>query len=274
MTKRLFLSSIKARLYLEIPDAKQREIISQYRRFFEESSTRGASEAAICAELGDPELLAAEIISEYGQGKGETVTKKSIRLSAAVFMISAVMGMWGMFALNSPILQLFYFTILPTALIFILGGWRLFKIGGDKSGSGRIYFGGLIFILLMGVSLFILSSPIQNTGEGIYALLNIPIDRIGPIINNTSSVFLVLTGAGLVFLCVRILRGNVLLVPLIYMGFGVICALSSHMRLLRDMSEVSTYTSAVNGILLMPVIAAAISFFVYLAIVFIRRSRA
>lgn len=146
MSKQEFLSILEAALKSGLPEIKVREHIAYYNDYISTEVNKGRAEADIIEELGDPRLLAKNILSTTRDTKstvfeeaGETERVKQVRHSfsnkrpgwqgiltlVGVGLILLIIVAL-LIAIMIGIIKIFIFVVLPVAIVagivlFIMG---------------------------------------------------------------------------------------------------------------------------------------------------------
>ncbi len=99
MTRAQFMNELK-RLLMKIPEPQRKEWLYDYEQHFIQASLNGQSEAEAAAELGEPRMIAAELMLGYRVAKAESGRQFS-GLSRAVFATISL-GMFNLIFVIGP----------------------------------------------------------------------------------------------------------------------------------------------------------------------------
>lgn len=82
MNKMMYLERLEACLKWKIPKAEVDDIMRDYAEYFEEGRRQSKTDTEICAKLGDPEIVAKQLIEESLQQKKEQDYTSTIKREA------------------------------------------------------------------------------------------------------------------------------------------------------------------------------------------------
>lgn len=107
MEKSKFMQKLDKYLY-KIPQSDRKEILYDYEEHFDIGLTKGKTEEEIVAELGDPSVIARELLAEYRVTRAEMdqsvpnmfhaiVATISLSFFNLVFILGPVLGVFGIY---------------------------------------------------------------------------------------------------------------------------------------------------------------------------------
>lgn len=169
MTKMEFLQTLDRSLQ-KLNDKERQEILYDFEEHFSIGLAEGKTEAEIAKELGNPKMIAKEILVDYRISQAES--EKSVKhIFQAIFATISLSFFNIMFVLG-PVLAViaFYLSLCGVAIAFVLSpiGWLVsFLIGFGEINAAQSFF---VSIFLFGLGLM-LSVGLYYFGKFLYELL-------------------------------------------------------------------------------------------------------
>jgi uncharacterized membrane protein len=125
MVKNEFLDKLEY-LLSRVPEQDRKEMLYDYQEHFEIGLANGRSQAELIAELGDPHLIARDLLADYRIGRAEKdktpsnmgraiVATISLSFFNLVFILGPVAGLFGAYIALCAVS--FSLTILPLAIL-------------------------------------------------------------------------------------------------------------------------------------------------------------
>ncbi|WML50223.1 DUF1700 domain-containing protein [Neobacillus sp. PS3-34] len=131
MANNEFISKLEA-LLKKVPEPDRKEMLYDYEEHFEIGLDSGKSKTELIEELGDPQVIARDLLADYRIGKAETdksasnifhaiIATISLSFFNLIFIIGQVAGIFGAYVALCAVS--FAFTISPLAIFssFIFG---------------------------------------------------------------------------------------------------------------------------------------------------------
>lgn len=155
-----FMSKLESSLLSKVPKEDRREMLYDYEEHFQVGMTNGKSKDELIAELGDPHVIARDLLSDYRGGRMEKVQSPSpskpraiiaaisLALFNLIFIIGPLSGIFGAYIALCGVS--FGLSLMP---IFILGSYFL---GYSYENFAVNFFASLTVLslgLLMGIGM-------------------------------------------------------------------------------------------------------------------------
>lgn len=168
MTKEGFLQTLERSLQ-KLKEHERKEILYDFEEHFAAGLAEGKTEAEIAKELGDPKLIAKEILVDYRIAQAET--DRSVKHMIQAILATVSLSFFNLIFVLGPALAMVavYISLCGIALVLVLSpiGWLVSFLFGFGGGNAiQSFFGS---ILMSGVGL-ILSVGLYYFGKFLYEL--------------------------------------------------------------------------------------------------------
>lgn len=255
MVKREFMKELKGQLLWQMSGKELREILREYENYFATAAAGGKDEATAAAELGEPKLVATEILSERHLDVvsskrstfGYLFAVAALGFTVYTYVITPFLGNSRYFFenvgagyLNS--IQLLLLT--PTVLAFLVFP----RIKPESPiAINRLVTSNLIactvgtvgYTIIQQSAFSLLKKPAELAVHPIWSFIGT--ENIGQLFAATLCA-LSLMASGFIFVAlVKIARGGIMIIPLLYLNCTCIMLFYCYAAMLHRLSDPSLY---------------------------------
>lgn len=273
MEKQEFIKKLRSELRWQLESKELGKVLREYEEYFDKAAAEGRNAAEVSAELGEPSLVATEILSErYG---GEMAKKRATTGLAFAFVIlaftlytytiSPYIGNARYFFENSNagslnIIQLLVLT--PTVLAFLV--FPRIK-GSHPTAVSKLAIanisacavGALCFIISFQSIFLAINSLDKFAAHPIGG--KIEMLPLGPLINNILLITALVVVGFIAATLLKIFHGGVMAIPLLYLNCTCLLATYKYTQVLRQMSDLANFSAAVHQVALQVALGLAIT---------------
>lgn len=169
MTKAEFLQTLERELH-KLNEHERKEILYDFEEHFAAGFEEGKTEDEIAQELGNPKMIAKEILADYRISQAES--EKSVKHMFQAILATVSLSFFNVMFVLGPVLAViaFYISLCGVAIAFVLSpiGWLVsFLIGFGEVHAVHSFF---VSIFVCGLGL-ILSVGLYYFGKFLYELL-------------------------------------------------------------------------------------------------------
>ena len=169
MTKAEFLQTLERELH-KLNEHERKEILYNFEKHFAAGFEEGKTEDEIAQELGNPKMIAKEILADYRISQAES--EKSVKHMFQAILATVSLSFFNVMFVLGPVLAViaFYISLCGVAIAFVLSpiGWLVsFLIGFGEVHAVHSFF---VSIFVCGLGL-ILSVGLYYFGKFLYELL-------------------------------------------------------------------------------------------------------
>ena len=169
MTKAEFLQTLERELH-KLNEHERKEILYDFEEHFAAGLAEGKTEDEIAKELGNPKMIAKEILVDYRISQAES--EKSVKHMFQAILATVSLSFFNFMFVLGPVLAViaFYISLCGVAIAFVLSpiGWLVsFLIGFGEVNAVQSFF---VSIFVCGLGL-ILSVGLYYFGKFLYELL-------------------------------------------------------------------------------------------------------
>lgn len=286
MEKQEFIKKLKAELRWQLESKELGKVLREYVEYFDKAAAEGRGAAEVSAELGEPALVATEILSEHTIRTGEIRYRKARKIAAAVLLLLSIVAGhlfsisgWIFIGENGVSFSLLYLILLlPTALALLLSWGRTGR--GESLHVGWLFWCNIAavgciwaawyYIFFTPLTAVLLSPP--NTEKIHWLFWDVAVDALGSVISIHIRGLILITLLFLFSAAYLVSKGQQIYMALLYLNTTTLFGLFEYRLMLMRLCEHMELLLTVN--LIMIWVAGGILFSGAVAIFLLRGRRA